>query len=103
MPLETAPRVDAPPPQSVADLIRIFGKLLPGNVVAVSLYTADEGVALDGQMVRDLPASAIDKLQNTARTNLTSTFKVMARTVAPTPRVISGAKSVLVKVARKKQ
>jgi thiamine-phosphate diphosphorylase len=37
-------------------------KLLPGNVYAVTIYTADEGAAVRGKLIKDLPASALDRL-----------------------------------------
>ena len=48
-------KLDAAPPVDLPSLLAAFRKLLPGNVWAVTLYPADEGVALDGKLVRDLP------------------------------------------------
>ncbi len=96
-------QVDAAPPQSVAGLITLFRNLLPGNVIAVTLYSAEEGVALRGKLVRDLPASALDKFHTATRTQATSTYKPMARTIQPSKRVISGIKSLMIKVGNKKR
>ena len=51
-------KLDAAPPVDLPSLLAAFRKLLPGNVWAVTLYPADEGVAIEGKLVRDLPASA---------------------------------------------
>lgn len=96
---DSAP-LDAAPPESLDDLMSALEKLLPGNVIAVTLQTASEGVAIDGKLVRDLPASAIDKLRQRSRTDRTTVFRSMARTVSPTRRVINGTRSILVKIAR---
>ena len=97
-----AATVDAAPPESLDDLIRALRKLLPGNVFAVTLYTANEGVAIDGKLVRDLPASAIDKLHPRSRTQRAALYRPMARSIYPSRRVIDGAASTLVKIADKK-
>ena len=79
-----------------ARLQRLIG--LPGNVWAVTLYPADEGVALDGKLVRDLPSSAFDKLHPQSHTQRAQLYKPVSRTVAPSKRVITGTSSTLVRV-----
>jgi hypothetical protein len=91
-------RLDAAPPIDLKSLLKAFGKLLPGDVYAVSLYSADEGVALDGMVVKDLPASALDKLHPGATTQRAATYKPVARTVSPAARVVNGQATVLVRV-----
>jgi hypothetical protein len=71
---------------------------LPGNVFAVTIYSADEGVALNGKLVRDLPASAADKLKTTTRTGVASTHRAMAQSTKKSSRVINGGQALLVKV-----
>lgn len=91
-------KLDAAPPVDLPSLLAAFRKLLPGNVWAVTLYPADEGVALEGKLVRDLPASALDKLHPQTHTQRAQVYKPVARTVAPAKRVIEGSTSVLVRV-----
>jgi hypothetical protein len=93
--LDTAPPVDLP------TLLAAFRKLLPGNVWAVTLYPADEGVALDGKLVRDLPASAQDKLHPQTHTQRAAAYKPLVRTIAPAKRVINGGSQMLVRVRSK--
>jgi hypothetical protein len=90
--LDTAPPVDLP------TLLAAFRKLLPGNVWAVTLYPADEGVAFDGKLVRDLPASAQDKLHPQTHTQRAAAYKPLVRTVAPAKRVVNGGSQMLVRV-----
>ncbi|HTR56259.1 MAG TPA: hypothetical protein VMJ10_36550 [Kofleriaceae bacterium] len=93
-----AAKLDAAPPIDLPSLLSAFRKLLPGNVWAVTLYPADEGVALDGKLVRDLPASALDKLHPASHTQRAQTYKPIARTLAPAKRVVNGQAAMLVRV-----
>ncbi len=91
-------KLDAAPPVDLPSLLNAFRKLLPGNVWAVSLYPADEGVALEGKLVRDLPASAADKLHPQTHTQRAQVYKPISRTVAPAKRVVEGSTTALVRV-----
>ncbi|HEX7843436.1 MAG TPA: SpoIVB peptidase S55 domain-containing protein [Kofleriaceae bacterium] len=93
-----AAKLDAPPPVDLPSLLHAFRSLLPGNVWAVTLYPADEGVALDGKLVRDLPQSALDKLHPQTHTQRAQLYKPIARTKSPTKRVVNGTSSTLVHV-----
>ncbi len=91
-------RLDAAPPVDLPSLVAAFRKLLPGNVWAATLYAADEGVALEGKLVRDLPASAQDKLHPVSHTQRATAYKSLHRTVSPAKRVVEGSASMLVRV-----
>jgi hypothetical protein len=91
-------KLDAAPPNDLPSLMAAFRKLLPGTVWAVTIYPADEGVALDGKLVRDLPPSALDKLHPQSHTQRAQAYKPIARTVAPAKRVVNGQTSMLVRV-----
>jgi hypothetical protein len=64
----------------------------------VTLYPADEGVALDGKLVRDLPQSALDKLHPQSHTQRAQLYKPIARTKSASRRVVNGSSSTLVHV-----
>lgn len=91
-------KLDAAPPVDLPSLLAAFRKLLPGNVWAATLYPADEGIALDGKLVRDLPASARDKLRPQSHTQRAQPYKPLIRTIAPAKRVVNGSASMLVRV-----
>lgn len=91
-------KLDAAPPTDLPSLIAAFRKLLPGNVWAVTLYQADEGIAIDGKVVKDLPASVQDKLHPQTRTQRAVAYKPLSRTVAPANRVVEGSSTMLVRV-----
>ena len=90
------------PPQSLGDLVRALKKLLPGNVYAVTLYSANEGLAVDGKLVHDLPASALDKLKTSTESKSSGfIYQPVHRSLFKADRVINGRMSILVKVAKK--
>jgi hypothetical protein len=91
-------KLDAAPPTDLPSLMAAFRKLLPGNVWAATIYPADEGVALDGKLVKDLPASALDKLHPQSHTQRAQQYKPLMRTVSPAKRVVNGTASMLVRV-----
>jgi len=91
-------KLDAPPPVDLPSLLTAFRSLLPGNVWSVTLYPADEGVALDGKLVRDLPASALDKLHPQSHTQRAQLYKPIARTKSSAKRVVNGTSTTLVRV-----
>lgn len=93
-----AARLDAAPPVDLPSLLAAFRKLLPGNVWAVTLYTPGDGVAVDGIAVRDVPASALDKLAPATRTARALPFRPMSRSLQPAKRVIGGGSQLLVRV-----
>jgi hypothetical protein len=91
-------KLDAAPPVDLPTLLAAFRRLLPGNVWTATLLPADDGVAVDGKLVRDLPASALDKLRPQTHTQRVAVYKPIARTIAPTARVVDGTQSMLVRV-----
>jgi len=91
-------KLDAAPPVDLPSLIAAFRRLLPGNVWAATLLPADEGVALEGTLVRDLPPSAQDKLRPQSHTQRVQAYKPIARTIAPAKRVINGSATTLVRI-----
>jgi hypothetical protein len=93
-----AAKLDAPPPVDLPSLLNAFRALLPGNIWSVTLYPADEGVALEGKLVRDLPQSALDKLHPQSHTQRAQAYKPIARTTSPAHRVVNGTSSTLVRI-----
>ena len=91
-------KLDAAPPVDLPSLLAAFRKLLPGNVWTATLSPADDGVAVEGKLVRDLPASALDKLRPQTHTQRVQPYKAIARTVSASPRVVDGSQSMLVRV-----
>jgi hypothetical protein len=91
-------RLDAAPPVDLPSLLAAFRKLLPGNVWAATLYLPEEGVAVEGIAVRDVPASVLDKLAPGTRSSRALPFRPMSRSLQNAKRVIGGGATMLVKV-----
>ncbi len=90
--------LDIAPPQDFDQLLAALRKFLPGNVFAVTLQSAEEGVAIDGHLIRDLPASALDRLRSSTSTPRPQVYRPLSRSLHPSRRVINGKQSILVKV-----
>ena len=93
-----AAKLDAAPPTDLKSLLAAIRKLLPGNVWAATIYPAEEGAAIEGKVVRDLPPSAVDKLHPQSHTQRAAVYKPIARTTSPTSHVVNGTASTLVRV-----
>ena len=91
--------LDAAPPANLEELLVALSKLLPGTVYAVTLYTAEEGAAIRGKLIKDLPASALDRLHTASSNTEMSTYRPIARSTSPAKMVLNGSMSLLVKVA----
>jgi hypothetical protein len=98
-----AARLDAPAVVDLKSLVRAVRKLLPGDVYAVSLYGAEQGVSVDGIAVSDLPASIADQLHPGASTQNVDDYRPVSRTTSPATRVVNGMASASVKIAEKKR
>lgn len=93
--------VDAAPPQNLDDLLDVFRRLPPGNTIAVVLYRADAGAAVDGTLIRDLPPSAADRFKMETRKDRATEYHAASRSMVPSRRVIDGSETILVRVADK--
>lgn len=91
-------KLDAPPPVDLPSLVQVLRKMLPGNVWAASLYVSEDGAAVEGKVVRDLPPSMADKLRPASRSQRVLPFRPVARTVSPSRRVLNGTASLLARV-----
>lgn len=86
------------PPTSVSELIAAFRSLLPGTVYAVTVYSAEEGAAVKGRMIHDLPSSALNRMRSTTRLPGVTTKRAQSRSLSPANNVVEGSASILVKV-----
>jgi hypothetical protein len=98
-----AARIDAAPATDLPSLLALARKLLPGDVYCVTLYGADNGAAVDGIAVSDLPASAADKLHPQTTTQHVDDYRALAQTTSPAPRVVNGMASVVLQIQPKKR
>ena len=92
-------QLDIAPPESLDELVAAFRQLLPGTVLSATLYTAEDGIAVGGTLVRDMPPSALDRIHKGTRTARAASYKAIVRTTVPIKRVVNGRRSILVRVA----
>jgi hypothetical protein len=88
------------PPKNIGDLVEAFRSLLPGTVMAVTIYSGQEAAAIDGKLILDLPSSALNRLRSASTSAALTTRRVQSRSVHPAKRVVDGAASILVKVGK---
>jgi hypothetical protein len=89
---------DLAPPESLGGLVDNLRKSYSARSIVVSFETFDEGVALRGRIVPDLPDSVIDTLRPGASTRRTETFRRALRVVAPMSMVVQGRQELAVRV-----
>jgi len=70
----------------------------PASSLVVSLTTKDDGVALHGNLIRNLPPSALDTLRPAAQSRRADALHVVKRTAFPRTRVFTGQKDIQVQV-----
>jgi hypothetical protein len=89
---------DVAPPQNLDQLIDSLRQGYPGNSLVVALVSDNEGVDMDGQVIPDLPPSALDTLRPLASSDRGDQFHTSLRVVVPTSRVTEGHQEVAVRV-----
>ena len=89
---------DLAAPENMGHLIDNLRKSYPARSIVVTLQTPDEGLALRGTVVFDLPGSVMDTLRPGASTRRGETFKETSRQVVPTRVVVTGKQEIQVKI-----
>jgi hypothetical protein len=70
----------------------------PASSIVVSLTTRDDGAALHGRLIRNLPASAMDTLRPANQTRRADSFHVVRRAAFPGSHPITGRQEITVQV-----
>lgn len=83
-------RPELPPPESLATYIDNLTKYYTAGNIVVSVQTADEGAALRGRLIPDLPAAAVDTLRTSNQTRRAESYHLVERTVFPSKRMVVG-------------
>jgi hypothetical protein len=89
---------DVAPPQTLRQLLRNIQEDYPARAVVVSLQVPTQGVKIRGQVIRDLPTSIIDTLNTGTQTRSEQLFQTVLREVHGTRRLVSGKKSIRIRV-----
>jgi hypothetical protein len=91
-------KLDVAAPQNLDQLMAALRKVYPGNVLVVTVTSADDGVSLDGVQLPNLPDSAIDSVRPGAASKGGDMYKVLVRQAVPTARVLQGHAELTLKV-----
>ncbi len=97
-----AARPDVAPPDSLDDVLTALRKTYPATTLVTTIYTPDEGLAIEGKTLPDLPDSAMDTARINTSSKRTEAYRSLARTVVPSKRVVIGRQELVVKIADKK-
>jgi hypothetical protein len=89
---------DAAPAESLADYIDNLHKYWTAANIVVTVQTPDEGAALHGHLIANLPAAAMDTLRPSNQTRRADSYRIAERTVFPSKRLVSGRQELTVAV-----
>ena len=87
---------DLPPAETLGIYIDNLRAYYTASSIVVSLQTPDEGAALRGRLLPDLPASALDTLQPGNQTRRADAYHVARRTVFSSRRLVGGKQELSV-------
>ena len=91
-------RPDAAPAETLSGYIDNMHKFYTAANIVVSVQTPDEGAAVHGRLIANLPASAMDTLRPANQTRRADSYRIAERTVFPSKRLVSGRQELTVPV-----
>ncbi len=104
--LEIAPgasvHVERPLPTSLADILEAVKSGYPSTSLVVSQHRKGRGLSLLGQVVRNLPGSALDTLSPAHDTGRGAAFATQTRLAIPMGRVMTGSAKLTLTVRKEK-
>ena len=89
---------DRAAPENLDQMLDVLQDSYPARSLVISVGTPFEGLKLRGQVIRDLPPSVLDSFNTAAVIRNDQTFHPVLRKVHHTQRVISGRKSIRIRV-----
>ena len=89
---------DIPTAESLPMVLANLQRYFPSTSIVVTVQTPDDGAALHGRMLSDLPAAAADTLRPGNQTRRADSFRIAERTVHPTKKVVLGKQEISVTV-----
>jgi hypothetical protein len=91
-------RPDLAPPDDLAGYIDNLRKYYTASNIVVSVQTADDGVAMRGRLLPDLPSAAIDTLRPGTLTQRAVGYRTSERAVATSKRLVTGRQELTIAV-----
>jgi hypothetical protein len=89
---------DIPTAESLPMVLANLQRYFPSTSIVVSLQTPDDGAALHGRLLSDLPAAAADTLRPGNQTRRADSFRVAERAVHPTKNLVLGRQEISIYV-----
>ena len=89
---------DTAPAESFPTFMENLSRYFAPTSIVVGIQTPDDGAALHGRLLLDLPASAADTLRPSNQTRRADAFRVVERTVHPTRHLVIGRQELTVSV-----
>lgn len=89
---------DAVPAESLSTYVDNLRRYFAPLSIVVGVQTADDGAALHGRLLPDLPGAAADTLRPGNQTRRAEAYRVVDRTVHPTTRLVTGRQEITVYV-----
>jgi hypothetical protein len=89
---------ELPRAENLRGLVENLRTYYPAGSLVVSLTTLDDGVALHGNLLRNLPPAALDTLRPVGQSRRADGFRVIKRTAFPRARIFTGHKEIQVQV-----
>lgn len=94
---------EMPHAENLRDFVENLRTYYATSAIVVSVVTKEEGASLHGQLIHNLPPSALDSLRGVHQTRRADLFHVVDRTVFPRSRLISGHQAITVHVIDPKE
>ena len=91
-------RPDVAPPETLRGYIDNLARHYTAGNIVVSVQTPDEGVALHGRLIPNLPASAVDTLRPANQTRRAEAYRLAERTVAKSATLVIGRQELTIPV-----
>ena len=89
---------DTVPAESLSTYVDNFRRYFAPMSIVVGVQTADDGAALHGRLLPDLPGAAADTLRPGNQTRRAEAYRVVDRTVHPTTHLVTGRQEITVYV-----
>jgi hypothetical protein len=90
----TTAKPDMPQAESLPVFLDNMRKYFPPSSIVVSIQTLDDGAALRGQLIPDLPSAASDTLRPGNQTRRADSYRVADRTIFPTKSIVFGKQEI---------
>jgi hypothetical protein len=91
-------RPDVAPAETLAGYIDNLHKYWTAASIVVSVQTPDEGAAVHGRLIPNLPASALDTLRPANESRRAESYRIAERTVFASKRLVAGRQDLTVAV-----